>query len=191
MAKATLLILSPPTETARLVQTLFESAARKFGLPWVAVVRAPDEATAEERQAAKRVVALVPVEGAEVWDLPPSADAASVEPRVNQLLARLLGGGGEPPPEPTPSPTEKPTPSQRPVVKVGRETKGRKGKGVTTVSEVPLDDAGLKELAATLKQRCGSGGGVEDGRIVLQGDLRDRVAAELEKLGYRVKRVGG
>jgi translation initiation factor 1 len=70
-------------------------------------------------------------------------------------------------------------------------TAGRRGKGVTTVFDVPLDESGLRELAATLKQRCGTGGTVKDGRIEIQGDQRERIVAELEKLGYRVKRVGG
>jgi predicted translation initiation factor SUI1 len=69
--------------------------------------------------------------------------------------------------------------------------KGRRGKGVTTVSDLPLDEAGLLELAATLKQWCGTGGTVREGRIEIQGDQRDRLAAVLESLGYRVKRVGG
>ena len=70
--------------------------------------------------------------------------------------------------------------SKPPVVRVGRETKGRRGKGVTTVSDVPLDDAGLLELAAKLKQRCGTGGTVKDGRIEIQGDQRSRLTGELE-----------
>jgi mannose-6-phosphate isomerase-like protein (cupin superfamily) len=49
----------------------------------------------------------------------------------------------------------------------------------------------LRELATTLKQRCGTGGTVKDGRIEIQGDQRERIVAELEKLGYQVKRVGG
>ena len=77
------------------------------------------------------------------------------------------------------------------MVRLGRETKGRRGKGVTTVSDVPLDEAGLLELAARLKDRCGTGGTVKDGRIEIQGDQRDRLAAVLEGMGYRVKRVGG
>jgi translation initiation factor 1 len=59
------------------------------------------------------------------------------------------------------------------------------------VFDVPLDEDGLKELAGTLKQRCGTGGTVKAGRIEIQGDQRERIVAELEKLGYRVKRVGG
>ena len=46
-------------------------------------------------------------------------------------------------------------------------------------------------LAARLKERCGTGGTVKGGCIEIQGDQRDRVAAELEKLGYKVKRSGG
>ena len=56
------------------------------------------------------------------------------------------------------------------VVRLGRETKGRRGKGVTTVSDLPLDHAGLLEVAAKLKHRCGTGGTVKEGRIEIQGD---------------------
>ena len=77
------------------------------------------------------------------------------------------------------------------TLKVGRETAGRRGKGVTTVFDIPLDDDRVRELAALLKQRCGTGGTVKDGRIEIQGDQRERIVAELEKLGYKVKRVGG
>ena len=76
-------------------------------------------------------------------------------------------------------------------MRVGRETKGRRGKGVTTVSDLPLDEPEILALAARLKERCGTGGTVKDGRIEIQGDQRERIVAELEKLGYKVKRVGG
>ncbi len=55
----------------------------------------------------------------------------------------------------------------------------------------PLDEEAVRELAALLKQRCGTGGTVKDGRIEIQGDQRKRLVAELENLGYRVKRTGG
>jgi translation initiation factor 1 len=64
-----------------------------------------------------------------------------------------------------------------------RETAGRRGKGVTIVFDLPLDDDGARELAALLKQRCGTGGKFKDGRIEIQGDQRERIVTELEKLG--------
>jgi len=77
------------------------------------------------------------------------------------------------------------------VVRVGRETKGRKGKGVTVITGVPLAGAALEEFATRLKRRCGSGGTVHEGVIEIQGDHRDALQAELGKLGYQVKRSGG
>ncbi|WP_432823728.1 translation initiation factor Sui1 [Trichloromonas sp.] len=77
------------------------------------------------------------------------------------------------------------------VVRVARQTKGRKGKGVTLVTGVPLDDDGIKALAKRLKQQCGTGGTVKDGIIEIQGDHRDLLVAELKKLGWPVKLAGG
>jgi translation initiation factor 1 len=77
------------------------------------------------------------------------------------------------------------------LVRVARETKGRKGSGVTLITGLPLAAGGLRQLASQLKQRCGSGGTVKDGSIEIQGDHRDILCEELKKLGYRVKRAGG
>lgn len=77
------------------------------------------------------------------------------------------------------------------VVRVRRETQGRKGKGVTVISGVPLGSAELKHLARELKAKCGCGGTVKDGIIEIQGDHRDRLIAELQAKGWTVKRVGG
>src|SRR3954467_3018086 len=74
-----------------------------------------------------------------VWS---STDGDLRKARDPQLKARIAAGGR---------------------VKVRRETSGRRGKAVTTVAGVPLDDAGLKELAGRLKKRCGVGGAVEGG----------------------------
>ena len=82
-------------------------------------------------------------------------------------------------------------PNKSTVVRVGRETKGRGGKGVTIISDLPLDEKGLTDLATKLKTQLGTGGTVKDGRIEIQGDHRDRILQELEGLGYRVKRAGG
>jgi translation initiation factor 1 len=76
-------------------------------------------------------------------------------------------------------------------VKVRRETAGRRGKAVTTVSGVPVDDAALRELAGRLKKRCGVGGSAKDGVIELQGDHRDVVVELLRADGYDVVLAGG
>jgi len=77
------------------------------------------------------------------------------------------------------------------AVRVGRETQGRKGKGVTVITGLPLDAQDLEQLAAQLKKRCGSGGTVRDGLIEIQGDHRDLLVAELIRLGWGAKRSGG
>ena len=68
---------------------------------------------------------------------------------------------------------------------------GRAGKGVTVISGLALDAAQLDELAARLKRFCGAGGAVKNGRIEIQGDHRDRLVAELGRLGMAAKRSGG
>lgn len=77
------------------------------------------------------------------------------------------------------------------IVRIRRETKGRKGKTVTSVFGVPLDDTGLKQLAKTLKRLCGTGGSVKAGVIAIQGDHRETLLKEFEKQGYTVKLAGG
>ena len=77
------------------------------------------------------------------------------------------------------------------VVRLRRETKGRGGKAVTTISGIPLPGAELKTLAKALKQKCGVGGAIKEGNIEIQGDQRDILQGELEKRGYTVKRAGG
>ena len=77
------------------------------------------------------------------------------------------------------------------VVRVGRETKGRKGAGVTVVIGAPLAGKDLADLAKRLKKSCGAGGTLKNDVIEIQGDKRDQVIALLEKRGWTVKRVGG
>ena len=82
-------------------------------------------------------------------------------------------------------------PSGDGVVRVGRETKGRKGKGVTVITGLPLTPSDLSKLSKQLKKRCGTGGTAKDGVIEIQGDHREVLLAELTKLGYKAKRSGG
>ncbi|QXX84013.1 MULTISPECIES: stress response translation initiation inhibitor YciH [Providencia] len=89
---------------------------------------------------------------------------------------------------------EKPT-VERPkgdgIVRIRRETSGRKGKGVCVVTGLGLDDAELTKLAAELKKKCGCGGAVKDGNIEIQGDKRDVIKQLLEAKGMQVKLAGG
>jgi len=78
-----------------------------------------------------------------------------------------------------------------PRVRVKREVAGRRGKGVTTVYDVPLDDAALRDLAGRLKKRCGVGGSAKHGVIELQGDHRDVVVEVLRAEGYDAVLAGG
>ena len=77
------------------------------------------------------------------------------------------------------------------IVRIRRETKGRKGKGVTTLSGIDLDPGALKQLAKQLKQLCSTGGSIKNGVIEIQGDHRDKLKAELEKRRFTVKLAGG
>lgn len=76
-------------------------------------------------------------------------------------------------------------------VRVSRETKGRKGKGVSLITGLPLGEDELKSLAKELKRRCGTGGTVKEGVIEIQGDHRDSLVEELVKRGFSAKRSGG
>jgi predicted translation initiation factor SUI1 len=175
------------------------------------VDRFPIQVTLEDLEAAHWIVALkeaehLPLlqerfpawaEKVEFWHVDDAPEVlALIEREVNDLAARLIGRGRKRealPPEIDPEATiaKESTKKSAAVVRLGRETKGRRGKGVTTVSDVPLDEPGLHELAAKLKNRCGTGGTVKDGVIEIQGDQRDRLATVLEEMGYHVKRVGG
>ncbi|OGJ94140.1 MAG: hypothetical protein A2487_11845 [Candidatus Raymondbacteria bacterium RifOxyC12_full_50_8] len=77
------------------------------------------------------------------------------------------------------------------LVRVGRETKDRKGKGVTTISGLPLRGNALEDLARAFKQRCGAGGTIKNGVIEIQGDHRDLLIDELQKRGFTAKHIGG
>lgn len=77
------------------------------------------------------------------------------------------------------------------VVRIRRETKGRKGKGVITVSGIDKDDAELKKICSELKKKCGTGGALKDGIIEIQGDNREKVMEILQQQGFTVKLAGG
>ncbi|WP_108652481.1 stress response translation initiation inhibitor YciH [Dongshaea marina] len=77
------------------------------------------------------------------------------------------------------------------VIRILRQTKGRKGKGVCIITGLKLNDAELKLLAGKLKKLCGCGGAIKQGQIEIQGDNREKLKEYLEKQGYKVKLAGG
>ena len=135
----------------------------------------------------------------ELWDMTEKqATKELVAAEVNGWIARLITGAPRlGPPDLTPlpqkvdaSPAVQPI-NKKQVISVGREIKGRKGKGVTILSDLPMNEEKIHELATTLKSKCGTGGTVKDGKIEIQGDQRERIIIELEKLGFKTKKVGG
>ncbi|WFW15145.1 stress response translation initiation inhibitor YciH [Citrobacter freundii] len=77
------------------------------------------------------------------------------------------------------------------IVRIQRQTSGRKGKGVCLITGIDLDDSELTKLAAELKKKCGCGGAVKEGIIEIQGDKRDLIKSLLEAKGLKVKLAGG
>ncbi|ECG8590243.1 stress response translation initiation inhibitor YciH [Salmonella enterica subsp. salamae] len=77
------------------------------------------------------------------------------------------------------------------IVRIQRQTSGRKGKGVCLITGLEMADAELIKLAAELKKKCGCGGAVKDGIIEIQGDKRDLIKSLLEAKGMKVKLAGG
>ena len=88
-------------------------------------------------------------------------------------------------------PCNKPAPAGDGKVRIQRETKGRKGAGVTLVTGIPLAGTELKALHKKLKKTCGVGGAIKNGVLELQGDQREKVLKALEGRGWDVKIAGG
>lgn len=88
-------------------------------------------------------------------------------------------------------PKPKSLPPEQQTACIRREKKGRKGKTVTVIMELQLTPADMKALGKQLKKKCGTGGAVKEDTIEIQGDHREKVAAELQKMGYKTKFVGG
>ncbi|MEX1220847.1 MAG: stress response translation initiation inhibitor YciH [Idiomarina sp.] len=110
---------------------------------------------------------------------------SNLSDQLSQLVYSTDAGRVEPAKEqPTP-------PAGDGVVRITRQTKGRKGKGVTIVTGIEQNEAELKQLAKQLKRICGVGGAVKNFTIELQGDQRDVVKAWLEQQKFKVKLAGG
>ncbi len=108
------------------------------------------------------------------WDRPPACD------RCGRPEAEC-----ECPPAPPPAPQRLDPATQTARLRVEKRPKG---KVVTVVSNLDPGGNDLTALAATLKDRCGTGGTVKDGLIELQGQKVDAAEAALKAIGYKTKR---
>ncbi len=142
----------------------------------------------------------------DVWEISDEANLENlIKQNVESLLVRLILQGGKRKPLPGQGAStqgsghsnaanlgkQSDNASTKDAVRVSRESKGRRGKTVTIISGLTLDDTKLQELATRLKQLCGTGGTVKDGKIEIQGDQCDRILAELQSRGHKAKRSGG
>ncbi|MEO8082233.1 MAG: hypothetical protein ABI780_00275 [Ardenticatenales bacterium] len=110
-------------------------------------------------------------------------------PERDRLVYSTSGGKA-----PKPAPARGPSisrPAAQQVASIRREKKGRGGKTVTVIYDLVLKPDDLKALGKQLKTICGTGGTVKDGTIEIQGDHRDAIAAELQRVGYKTKFTGG
>ena len=91
----------------------------------------------------------------------------------------------------SPGAPAKSLPARQQAARITLDKSHRRGKAVTVIADLVLSESDLAALAKTLKALCGAGGTVKEGAIEVQGDHRDKIAAHLASLGYKVKRVGG
>ena len=105
----------------------------------------------------------------------------------NSKLVYSTDGGKIPEPRPPMSRSI----SKDGIIRIHRETKGRKGKGVSIVQGLDLDAKALKALCTELKKKCGCGGAVKDGTIEVQTDDREKLRTLLEQKKFTVKLAGG
>ncbi len=91
----------------------------------------------------------------------------------------------------TEEPAAKAVPQGDGIVRIHKDSKGRKGKGVSVIKGLGLDEKELKALAQKLKKQCGCGGTVKEFNIEVQTDNRELLKSLLEKLNYQVKLAGG
>ena len=125
-------------------------------------------------------------------DGPPSPFSALSTLAAGQPAAQPAPSVASPPVQPARNPAAAvPALQGNTPVRVGRERKGRGGKTVSIITGVQSREAGQQALLKLLKGKLGTGGTLEDGAIIIQGDHRERIVEILNELGYKAKVAGG
>lgn len=200
-ATNTILFLSEDPEDSKQAEMLFQSEAAKAELVWSAA----SGVFSDVQQLQNSFSLIVLLEHIDVPHTVPLTTvttehwrieaSTTIKQNISNLIVRLiLKGGKRQPIAQTDSTTNNASASKAAVqatVRVGLESKGRGGKKVSVISGLPLSDSALDDLATKLKRSCGTGGTHKDGQIEIQGDHRDKLLTELQKLGYKPKRTGG
>lgn len=177
----------------------FNAAADKAEVNWIALEdgdeRAPDlviRLLDAEVSDSDSVSFSCPVDSWDLSGLYGETALAQIDSNIASMMIRLIMQGGRRKPlAPASGGTASPSSDKgKDRVRVMLESKGRRGKQVTCISGLSLSLAELDNLASRLKQSCGTGGTVKEGRIEIQGDNCDRVLAVLAELGYNAKRAG-
>jgi translation initiation factor 1 len=185
---------------SRLAANLFVGEAQKLDLNWTASSSIADLQNADlvivlQRGADADLIPELSSLKPDLWQLGQDADQVILQNVKNLVVRLILKAGKRPPMQQTSTHSSGQvvanSPTSKSVIRVSLDKKARRGKKVTVVSGLPLAEEALLNLAAGLKQICGSGGTVKDGQIEIQGDHRDRIMADLQNRGYKPKRSGG
>src|SRR5687768_5036551 len=110
---------------------------------------------------------------------------------TNKPRTRLVYSTDPDPQEPEPGVVQSYPSAANQTARIWRDSKRRRGKTVTVIGGLQHDPATLEALLKKLKQQCGAGGAFKDGELEIQGDHRERIAAALAGMGYKIKHVGG
>ncbi len=81
--------------------------------------------------------------------------------------------------------------AEKQLLQIHLEKKHRAGKIVSIIKGFIGTNEDLQQLGKTIKNKCGTGGSVKDGEIIIQGDKREQIIKILTQEGYKTKRVGG
>ncbi|MBS1952741.1 MAG: hypothetical protein JST89_01000 [Cyanobacteria bacterium SZAS-4] len=201
-ANSHVLFISQNSDESRDAARLFQEESTKAELAWSAAAGV----FSDIQQLQTSVNLIVLLEHVDVPHVVPTSNiateqwriesAATIKQNISNLIVRLIlkGGKRQPSAQPSGNTISSSTTSKaaaQAAVRVGLESKGRGGKKVSVIYGLPLSDSEFDDLTTRLKRSCGTGGTFKDGQIEIQGDHRDKLMSELQKLGYKPKRTGG